>query len=225
MIDFNELVGNYLSRTSSPRQVGRYYPSQIGSCLRKVWYSYLYPVETSAELTRVFELGNMLHEFIVRVIQSDKNPTVELLESEFPFRCEIDDFTISGRIDDLVLVKADSKKVLVEVKSTSNSDYVTEPHASHAMQLQLYLHFFGIDDGLVVYIDKRNMQCKNFAIRYDVEQTLAAFERFRTLHGHLTHKSVPEAEARSSEKTIWQCTKCEYRDRCYQDTPSSGSLP
>ncbi len=219
MINFDEMISNYLKRAPSQKQEGRYYPSQIGTCIRKVWYSYKFPVETSAELAKVFEVGNMMHDFIVKVIQSEKNPHIELLKSEFPFREEMEDFVISGRIDDLVLIKENSKKVLVEVKSTASIDMIKEPIESNVMQLQLYMHFFGIDDGLLLYIDKRDMRCKSFEIKYNVDNALSILKRFSKLHKHLAENKLPEAEARTTEKTLWLCKRCEYKEKCYADTP------
>ena len=44
-INFNKLIDKYLVREYKPKEIGRYYPSEIGSCLRKVWYSYKNPKE------------------------------------------------------------------------------------------------------------------------------------------------------------------------------------
>ncbi len=37
----------------------------------------------------------------------------------------------------------------------------------------------------------------------------------------LKNDIVPKAEARESKKTMWMCRFCEYRDKCYEETPSS----
>ena len=92
------MIDNHLHKENRPKEIGRYYPSEIGTCMRKVWYSYKFPMETNPELLKVFELGNILHDFVVQVLQSEKNPEVELLKYEFPFKVEIDDFLISGRV-------------------------------------------------------------------------------------------------------------------------------
>ena len=82
MIDFNKLIDDYLYRKNRPKKIGRYYPSEAGSCLRKVWYSYKYPKEVDTELRKVFEMGNILHDFVVDVLKSEKTPSVKLIESE-----------------------------------------------------------------------------------------------------------------------------------------------
>src|SRR3989337_1930842 len=50
MIDFNRLIDQFLHRELKPKEIGRYYPSEIGMCMRKLWYSYKFPKEVEADL-------------------------------------------------------------------------------------------------------------------------------------------------------------------------------
>ncbi len=51
MIDFDKLVDQgTVTREFKPKQIGRYYPSEVGTCIRKVWYSYKYPQEIDPKL-------------------------------------------------------------------------------------------------------------------------------------------------------------------------------
>lgn len=215
MFDFNEMVTRYIERESGYRKsVGRYYPSEIGGCMRKIWYSYFYPKEIQPELLKIFEMGNMLHDFVVKVLQSEKNKDVELLQSEFPLKIETPDFTISGRVDDLVLVKASGKTIVVEVKSTKGLDYVKEASEGHVMQLQLYMHATGIHNGIVLYVDKGNLQSKQFSVEYDEGKVGQIMERFGQLHRLLSSKLLPMDEAKKDSKKLWLCRYCEYADKC-----------
>lgn len=221
MIDFDSMIDNHLKRESRPKGAGRYYPSEIGTCLRKIWYSYIYPQETGAELMKIFQLGNMMHDFVVDVLRSEKNPDVQLLKSEFPLRFDVDDFVVSGRVDNLILVKASGKEFLVEVKSAGSVEYITEAKPHNIMQLQLYMHVTGIKSGLLLYLDKRNLKSKIYEVKYDEKEAMKIVERFRELHKHLKEKKLPLPEARGSKENLWMCRYCEYHDRCYAATPSS----
>ncbi len=214
MFDFNKMVTNHIERSSRPKSLGRYYPSEIGSCMRKVWYSYKYPQELQPELLKIFEVGNMLHGFVVEVLKSEKNKDVQLLRSEFPLKIETPDFLISGRVDDLVLVKASGKTIVVEVKSTKSIDFVKEASESHVMQLQLYMHATGIHNGMVLYIDKGNLQSKQFPIEYDEGQVKEILERFKQLHQLLTSNLLPIDEAKKNQDKQWLCRFCEYTEKC-----------
>ena len=221
MINFDEMVDNYLAREHRPKGMGRYYPSEIGSCLRKIWYSYKYPQEVKPELLKIFEVGNIMHDFVVKVLQSERNPHIELVKSEFPFKVEMEDFVISGRIDNLILVKADNKEVLVEVKSKKSIDFMKEVAAANVAQLQLYMHVLGVHDGVLLYIDKTNLMTKVFDVKYNEKQALAVLNRFKKLHEHLKNGKTPIPEARALQETIWMCRYCEYHDRCYSETPKN----
>lgn len=215
MFDFNEMVTKYIERTSShQKQVGRYYPSEIGGCMRKVWYGYNYPQKTQPELLKIFEMGNMVHDFVVNVLKSEKNADVQLLQSEFPLKIEQPDFVISGRVDDLVLVKTSGKTFVVEVKSTKSIDYVNEASEAHVMQLQLYMHATGIHNGIVLYVDKNNLQSKQFEVPYDESKVKEILDRFSQLHRLLSSSLLPIDEAKKDVKKQWMCRFCDYADKC-----------
>ena len=222
MIDFNKLIDTYLARTMSKKSIGRYYPSEIGTCLRKTWYSYTDPKPTETELIKVFEVGNMVHDFIAKVIKSDKNPHVDLLESELPFKIDMKDFVISGRIDDLLLLKENNMKLLVEVKSTKALGMQDKASPQHVMQLQLYMHQLQIHDGVVLYVEKNNLHTKAFDIKYDEKVAAEALNRFAKLHKHLSEKKIPVPEARLKHDMFWMCNYCEWREECYKETPDGG---
>jgi CRISPR/Cas system-associated exonuclease Cas4 (RecB family) len=223
MIDFNQMIDNHIRRENRPKGVGRYYPSEIGTCIRKVWYSYKFPMDVKPDLLKIFEVGNILHDFVVEVLKSEKNPDVELLKSEFSFQEAVDDFIISGRVDNLILLRMSGKSVLVEVKSTGNIDFVNEPSPSHVMQLQLYMHVTGVHNGILLYVDKRNLQSKVFTIDYNDREAAEIIDRFKKLHSHMATDTMPEPEAReNSGLKLWMCRYCEYRERCYEATLKSS---
>ena len=216
MIDFNKLIDNHLAREYKPKSIGRYYPSEIGGCMRKTWFSYKNPKQTDVKLTRIFEAGNMLHEFITEVIKSEKNKEVELIKSELPIKIETKDFIISGRIDNLVLVKIldknEFKQLLVEVKSTK---FLPKEHKKeHEMQLQLYMRALDVDNGIILYIQKDNLETKSFPIKHNKNVSENIIERFQVLHNSLINNQLPEAEAKKSEEDKWMCDYCNYKEEC-----------
>ncbi|HUS49748.1 MAG TPA: PD-(D/E)XK nuclease family protein [Candidatus Paceibacterota bacterium] len=213
MIDFNKLIDQHLARESYPKKIGRYYPSEIGYCLRKAWYSYKKPKPTDNALIRIFEAGNILHEFIEEVIISEKNPEVELLQKEVPVKIKTKDFTISGRIDNLILAKIENKIFLVEVKSCK---YLPkEFRKENEMQLQLYLKAAEVQDGMLLYIQKDNLETRWFNIPYDEEKANEILKRFDILHDSLVKETLPEAEAKHDEEKKWLCNKCPWKEECW----------
>ena len=214
MIDFNKMVERHLEREHKPKEIGRYYPSEIGSCIRKNWYSYKYPQQISLELMKIFEVGNIMHGFVVEVLKSEKNKEIQLLKSEMPFKIEFSDFVVSGRIDDLVLIKENNENVLVEVKSTKSIEPIKEAQESHKMQLHYYMHATGIHKGIVLYVDKNNLQSKSFELSYSEKAAEEINQRFRNLHSYLKNNLLPIPEAKKNPEKAWQCRFCEYSEKC-----------
>lgn len=217
MIDFDSMIDSFLKREHRPKGIGRYYPSEIGSCMRKVWYTYRYPKEVKPDLLRIFEVGEIMHDFVVEVLKSEKTPEVELIGAEVPFKLDMKDFLISGRVDDLIIVKASGKKMLIEVKSCSNIDYVHYPQLKHEIQLVLYMFATKVHKGAVLYIDKRNLKSKIFEVEYDEARAVKILNRFRNLHKNLTEEILPQPEAKLDEEEKWMCKYCEYKDKCDVD--------
>ncbi len=212
MIDFNKLIDNYFSRDSRKKSIGRYYPSEIGGCLRKTWFSYKIPKEIGKDVIRIFEAGNMIHEFISEVLKSEKNPEIELIETELPFIIDKKDFKISGRIDDIILAKIHNQKALIEVKSSKFLP--REPNENHVSQLQLYMEATGINQGIILYIQKDNLQASWFNINYNEKKVEDIMQRFGSLDHYLKLNKVPPAEAKLKKEKNWMCSFCEYKDEC-----------
>ncbi|MCD6367760.1 MAG: Dna2/Cas4 domain-containing protein [Candidatus Aenigmarchaeota archaeon] len=216
MINFDELINSYLSRDFRPKEVGRYYPSEIGNCLRKVWYSYKYPKDVEPKLLKIFEVGNILHNFVVDVLESEKNPDVKLIESELPVKIKEKNFIISGRIDDVIVVESLEKKFLVEVKSCKFLP-MEGPQDHHVMQLNLYMHASGIHDGILLYIQKDDLESRVFNIEYDEALAEKTLKRFEDLHRYLTNDEIPPPEAKMNPDMSWMCKFCDYKDRCEKE--------
>lgn len=217
MIDFDKLVNLHIAREHKPKEIGRYYPSEVGSCLRKVWYSYKYPQKVDPDLLKIFEAGDIIHGFVVEVLKSEKNHDVKLLDAEIPFSIKVGDFVISGRVDDLVLVKSSGENVLIEVKSTKDVSIVKKPQSNHVMQLMFYMKATGVHKGVVLYIDKNNLKSKVFEVEFDPENCAKIFDRFAFLHDYLKRNGLPESEAKQVADMNWMCKYCEYRNKCDKD--------
>lgn len=213
-IDFDKLIDRHLQRDVRQRTIGRYYPSEVGQCLRRSWFNIKMPKPVEPEVTKIFEAGNLFHAFIVEVLKSEKNPEIKLIESELPLKYKIDDFEISGRIDDLIQLEYNGEKVLIEVKSTKSIGTLNEPSESYVMQLQFYMHATGIKNGAILYIEKNTLKSKAFFLEYDPTIAKEVIDRFRKLHSSIKNNEIPEAEAKLKLNKRWMCNFCPYREEC-----------
>ena len=217
MIDFNKMVDAHIAREHKPKEIGRYYPSEVGSCLRKLFYSYKYPQEIKPDLLKIFEVGNIMHGFVVEVLKSERNKQIELLKSEMPFKIDMKDFIISGRVDDLVLIKESGEEVLVEVKSTKDVSIIGRSQANHISQLMFYMSATNVHKGMILYIDKNNLQSKIFEIPFDEFKAAEIVDRFQFLHNHLKENNLPFPEAKQVKDMSWMCRFCEYLPKCNEN--------
>lgn len=215
IIDFNKLIETHLKRERKRKEIGKYYPSEIGNCIRRAWYSYKHPMEIEPARLKVFEIGNILHEFIMEVLKSEKNvDSIKFLDAELPFELKQKDFIISGRLDDIVIVKENKEKFIIEVKTVRDVRKAGKPNKNHVMQLQFYMHATGIHNGIILYVDKTNLKTKAFEIPYNEKHSLDILNRFKTLHDLLVKDVLPIDEFKQFKETIWMCNMCEYRAKC-----------
>jgi CRISPR/Cas system-associated exonuclease Cas4 (RecB family) len=214
IIDFDKLIDKYLYRDVRQRTPGRYYPSEVGQCLRKAWFGIKMPKPVEPHVSKVFEAGNLFHSFIVEVLRSEKNPEVKLIESEMPLKYNIDDFEISGRIDDLIQIEYNGEKMIIEVKSTKSIETLREPSESYIMQLQFYMHITGVKKGAILYIEKNTLKSKSFFVNYEPKTVENLIERFKKLHRSVVQNEIPEPEAKLDLKKRWMCNFCPYREEC-----------
>ncbi len=222
MIDFKELIDNYLQREVYPRTIGRYWPSEAGGCIRKNWFTFKIIKEVDKSTSRIFEAGNRIHDFIADVIQSEKNKHVQLVDRELPIKIKQKDYVISGRIDDLIMVLMDGKKYLVEVKSVKFLP--NEARKEHMMQLQLYMHALEVHSGIMLYIKKDDLQTTQFSVSYNENEFKEILSRFDKIHKNLIDDNIPQAEAKIIEEKNWMCTFCPYAIECEKAGIGEGKI-
>ncbi|MCL5101635.1 MAG: PD-(D/E)XK nuclease family protein [Candidatus Parvarchaeota archaeon] len=217
-IDIGCIIDDYLEEEGRPKTVGAYYPSEIGMCIRRSYYSYVLPKPTEAGALRIFALGNNLHAFIADVLK--KSDEFSFVEDErpikIPYKDEKSSFTIYGRIDDYVITKNTNKKIIIEAKSVGDVLKINEPEPKHVMQLMLYLSAMEADYGMLLYADKKNLNIRQFRVDYDDSVYAKIITRFRDLDLHLRNKKLPPAEYYFDAKKVWECKYCPYFKECMQ---------
>ncbi|MEM0143840.1 MAG: hypothetical protein QXL94_07865, partial [Candidatus Parvarchaeum sp.] len=83
-IDVGDIIDEYLNEKTRPKTIGAYYPSEIGMCIRRSYYSYFITKPTETSALRIFALGNNVHEFIAKALKNSE--TLTLAEEEKPIR-------------------------------------------------------------------------------------------------------------------------------------------
>lgn len=216
-VNIEEIVDKYLDIESRLKIIGSYYPSEAGICMRRIYYSYILPKKEDKHMLRIFALGNNIHSFIAEALKnSNKFSSVEEEKStRINYKDDDTSFSIYGRIDDEVTT-TDGKKIIIEVKSVSDILKVNEPDEKHLMQLNFYLKSENADYGLLVYIDKKNMEIKQFRVEFDSTLYEKTVQRIKDLDFHLKNGKLPPAEYYFNDQKVWECKYCPYRNECLE---------
>ena len=218
---FDKIMDKYIKSETWKRKIGRYYPSEVGSCMRKIFYNILIPKDKDPKLQKVFAVGTIIHNFIAEVIKSDKTADeVHYIADELPFLLERDGYVISGRIDDLFILRHGTKIMLTEVKSTKNIEWIktkNKPSENHKDQLTLYMYAMGISNGTILYVEKNTLDTAIFEVEYDAERVKKILKKFDDIHYHLSNHILPPKEAQENKDMQWQCRFCEFRKECRED--------
>jgi len=205
-------------RQEHTRVIGRYYPSVIGNCKRKTYYTYILDDRTNDDLKRIFSVGEALHDFVARALKED--PKIKHCESEVPISIYIPecDFTISGRIDNIVTDENGEERI-IEVKSTGQKvEFLKEPKPENVEQLNIYLVARQIQHGDVFYVEKNTLKTAQFPVERDRELFLSkTIKDYAVLDECLREGKLPAPEGKIYKEMAWQCQRCEYKKECEED--------
>ena len=89
---------------------------------------------------------------------------------------------------------------------------LTEPKEENVDQLQLYLHYFKIPKGILLYVNKDNQELKEFLVGYDKGRVEKLLSGLTNLKEQIDSDTVPSRMP--GYPGIWQCRYCQFRIVC-----------
>jgi len=202
-----ELIEKYYQDKRTEKDKVKFYISDAGKCARQIFFKFKKAprAEMEPRLLRIFEHGDIVHQKLVRTLES-----LSVIESvEIPIHPRED---ISGRVD--AIVSIEGERYLVDFKSINSSILrgMEEPKQEHVFQIQLYLHFFNIKKGILLYEGKDTLELKEFPINYDENLAKQLLKEFEELKQNLLKNIIPDRLIDYPEN--WQCTYCQFREIC-----------
>ncbi|MCX7750905.1 MAG: PD-(D/E)XK nuclease family protein [Candidatus Bipolaricaulota bacterium] len=217
-------LDQYFQREERDRPRDYFYVSEVGKCPRQIYYAARgFPRPPLDGLTaRKLAVGDDAHRRLVQALYG----MGIVVAAEVPIP---PGNLFHGRCD--VIVSLDGKNYVVEIKTAhpySFDQMASGPRRDHYLQLQLYLHYFGIPQGIVLAENKATQELREFVVPYDkpeVARVLEQFERLRELvfvRGELPPLPGPE------EKRDWefdQCRYCPYAAFCRENVARLPGLP
>ncbi|MEM3670793.1 MAG: Dna2/Cas4 domain-containing protein [Thermoprotei archaeon] len=219
------MLADFFSRKNRPfkRVPGEYWPSQIFSCMRRQYYSLFIPEQHPSESLAVFEVGEMYHRLLGDILEEWAEANGAKVSREVPVRIphgKRSDAVVSGRADDVLIVYAEKRRYIVEVKTiqglVEQARQNLLPRREHVGQLNLYLRAFPGSTGVILYLERSSFKAKQYFIEYSDELYNEAMDRVERLHEYLHSEQLPPPEQKKGSEA-WKCRLCFYKEACSAD--------
>lgn len=202
-----ELIDKFYLDQQRDKEQTRFYITDAGKCSRQIFFKFKKaPKEPmDARMLRVFEHGEYLHRNIFNILYRLK---IGITTEVYIPNKEI----ISGRADAIICV--DNENYVLDIKSINSMIFknLAEPKIENIYQLQLYLHYFNIKKGILLYIDKDQQNIKEFVVNYDKNLVQSLIANFADLKTKIESNIIPSRLA--SYPVDWQCRYCQFKEIC-----------
>lgn len=199
----------YLDSEKLKKNQTSFYISEAGRCPRQIFFKFKNAPrkEFDPAFLRLFDHGEHMHRLIMKPLLSTRDIHVVASEVDIPPQ-EI----VHGRAD---AVLSDGKELFVlDIKSMNSMVFRTlhKPKEENVLQLQLYLHFFKIHKGLLLYVDKDRLELKEFIVIYNPKVAEFLIANLTVLKKQIESNIIPERI--EGFPSISQCNYCQYKVVC-----------
>jgi len=202
-----ELIDQFYLENQKNKDQTKFYITDAGKCPRAVFFKFKNaPREPmDARILRIFERGENIHRSIFNILYRLRLGVV----TEIPIPSQE---IISGRADAILCIG--NENYVLDIKSINSMIFrkMAEPKEENVYQIQLYLHFFNIKKGILLYIDKDQQEMKEFFIDYDEALCKSLLDKFYVLKDQVEKDVLPERLADYPRN--WQCSYCQFKDVC-----------
>ncbi len=206
----------YLDRQKDKEQ-HHFYITDAGKCSRALFFKFknVPRKEMDANILRLFDHGDHIHQLIMKPLLSVREIHVVAAEVNIPPQ-EL----ISGRADAII---SDGKNLYVlDIKSMNSMIFskLIEPKEENVDQIQLYLHYFKIPKGILLYVNKDNQQLKDFMVNYDKKRVFGLLDSLSEVKKRIDNNIIPDRL--SDYPSNWQCRYCQFKEIC--STAGNGQI-
>lgn len=207
----------YLDRRKDKAQTS-FYISEAAKCPRAVFFKFKNAPRKKLEpnILRLFDHGDHMHQLIMKSLLSTKDVHVVSSEVDIPPH-EL----VRGRADAVI---SDGKQLYVlDIKSMNSMIFknLIQPKPENVEQLQLYLHYFKIAKGILLYVDKDKLELKEFLVAYNKVQAEILLKQLAALKKQIDSNVIPSRIP--DYPGHWQCRYCQYREICDMAAPGEMS--
>ncbi|HOK35129.1 MAG TPA: PD-(D/E)XK nuclease family protein [Candidatus Pacearchaeota archaeon] len=226
-----ELIDKYYQDKRNDRAQEHFYVTDAGKCPRAVYFSMKgYPKkEKEARILRIFDRGDLIHQRLMANFWGIPEIRVVASEIDIPSK-EL----FHGRAD--AIISVDGKLYVVDIKSSSDFKFqkLEEPELPHQYQVQLYMHYFKIPQGILLYENKNTQALKEFELTYDPVLCKKIISDFENLKYQIDNDIVPPIPSELKEKREaaekgeggfpWECEYCDFKEVCDKIEKNDATL-
>jgi len=202
-----ELIDQFYLENQKNREQTKFYITDAGKCPRAVFFRFKNAPRQAidARLMRIFEHGEHIHRNIFNILYRLKIGCT----TEIPIPSQE---IVSGRADAILCMN--NENYVLDIKSINSMIFrnLREPKEDNVYQIQLYLHYFGIKKGILLYVDKDRQDIKEFFIDYDEALCKSLLYKFYALKDQVETNAIP-ARLEGYPRD-WQCQYCQFKDIC-----------
>jgi len=202
-----ELIDQFYLDNQKNKDQTRFYITDAGKCPRAVFFKFKnVPREAMApRILRIFEHGENIHRSIFNILYRLRIGCV----TEVPIPSQE---IISGRADAILCIG--NENYVLDIKSINSMIFkrMTEPKEENVYQVQLYMHYFNIKKGILLYVDKDQQDLKEFFLDYDEVLCNSLLDKFKNLKGQVEKGEMPVRLTDYPKN--WQCSYCQFKDVC-----------
>jgi len=202
-----ELIDKFYIENQRNKEQTHFYITDAGKCPRAVFFRFKNVPRTAVEarIMRIFEHGEHIHRNIFNILYRLRIGVT----TEIPIPSQE---IISGRADAILCI--DNENYVLDIKSMNSMIFrkLLQPKEENVYQIQLYLHYFGIKKGILLYIDKDQQEIKEFFVDYDETLCKSLLDKFYLLKEKVEANIIPERL--KDYRKNWQCNYCQFKDIC-----------
>ena len=204
-----EIIDKFYLDRQRDKEQRHFYITDAGKCPRAVFFKFKNAPrkEMEANILRLFDHGDHIHKLIMKPLLSSRDIHVVASEVDIPPQ-EL----ISGRADAIL---SDGKELFVlDIKSMNSMIFrnMQEPKEENINQLQLYLHYFKIQKGILLYVNKDNQDLREFVIEYNPSRAQLLLDELTNLKKQIEANTLPARLA--DYPSNWQCQYCQFKEVC-----------
>ncbi len=202
-----ELIDQFYLDREKDRQQHHFYITDAGKCPRAIFFKFKGVPRAKMEprILRLFDRGDYIQMQVLNSLFS--MGVVRSSEVRIPPQ-EL----VSGRAD--AIITLNNELYVVDFKSMNSMIFrgLTQPKEDNVNQIQLYLHFFKIPRGILLYVCKDTLEIKEFLVEYNSARVQKLLKGLSGLKAQIKANAVPQRLAEYPEN--WQCKYCQFKDIC-----------